>query len=299
MNCSKLLIQLHLGDITKLQADVLVSSIHRSKHLSKGPLAGHISRTAGPTVQRKIHEVNGELTFKQTISCPPGDLKTNFKQILFACLYRWQDGNEEALFHVVYDCLKIASDKGYKSIAIPALGMGGLHYPPFEVSIAILEAITAFVYANPNTVIDTVFIALQDPNIDSVKTFVQCIMAFCRGMKAQLDMQRTQEDDGSTWFTIEGQDLTNLVRSRPDRAPAFRASRALAAASSLIKDLADSTVLHSGEICHFQVKPSFELLKGNICCDAQVRINVPASLKKMFALAKQGVKGCLNSKVNA
>lgn len=45
------------------------------------------------------------------------------------------------LSFTVSECLRLASSKNHKSIAIPALGCGALEYPPDEVVAAIVTEI--------------------------------------------------------------------------------------------------------------------------------------------------------------
>ncbi|XP_055872979.1 protein mono-ADP-ribosyltransferase PARP14-like isoform X1 [Biomphalaria glabrata] len=284
MSSVQVKIELYQGDITDLNAHALVSSVHRSKTLSRGPLSRHISRKAGPSLQNQLNEkIRGELQFKQIVTCNPGALK-NFNSVMFMCLYHWRDGNEVDLKHAIGDCLQIASNKNYRTIAFPALGMGGNQYPPFEVAMALLEAIITFVYDNPGTLLHTVYIALNDPDQDSIRTFVQCVMAFCRGVEAQLDLQRTEPGDEGSWLTISGQHLTELIRSKPAKVSNSLSSKAL----SVINCLGDATVLYSNDAMTVTAQKTISL--SELSFRGEVKIYVPAALKKGWNIVKQKIK---------
>ena len=59
-------------------------------------------------------------------------------------------------------CLQIAEEKGFDSVAFPALGAGTLRYPPDLVAKAMYNATIRYGQQNPHTrVYDVTFILLE------------------------------------------------------------------------------------------------------------------------------------------
>ncbi|CAL1538360.1 unnamed protein product [Lymnaea stagnalis] len=284
------------GDITEQKADVCVSSLHRKKDMSKGPLATAISNKGGPSVQRALYnQGNNELSFGEVVTSPPGNL-SNFIELMFVCLLDWQDGNEKVLFKSVVKCLQLASEKKHRSIAFPALGMGGLHYPPYEVAIALMEGIIAYVSTLTETSLETVYIALHDPNVDSERTFVQVTMAFCRGMQREMDLIRVSRGQES-WIKIRGQEsFDGLERTRPEGSSERTGALAplletgLETAASLASSLPQSAVLVSGQNYSVEITPGFSLTEGTVSLKVDLAVSVPGTLKKIFEFSAGAIK---------
>ncbi|XP_059145084.1 protein mono-ADP-ribosyltransferase PARP14-like [Physella acuta] len=173
------------GDITNQKADAIVSSTLSHKQMSKCLLSGQVLKKAGTEVQNALNARPGELTFGQVINTTPGNLRDRVRSIMFVCLMAWQDGNDEGLFSSVLECLNIASEQNYKSIALPALGMGGFKYPQWAVAEATLKAIVSYFVACEATSLKTVYIVLPLYDITqqaSIQVFLQMAKMFLSGM---------------------------------------------------------------------------------------------------------------------
>jgi O-acetyl-ADP-ribose deacetylase (regulator of RNase III) len=165
-------VQLLHGDITVMQADVCVSSIHRSKNMAMGKLSKHLLTSGGKTIQNELFMKSpaGDLKIGQVETVSPGKLK-NFKELLFVCLFTYIPGNEEILQQSILECLELAAVKKYKSIAFPALGTG-LDYPPERVAACILESIAMHNYQYPDSSLHIAYIVLLDRDRELIQAFL-------------------------------------------------------------------------------------------------------------------------------
>ncbi|KAH9525279.1 hypothetical protein Btru_000937 [Bulinus truncatus] len=181
-------------DIVTVKADVIVSSIHQSKNLSKGKLSDHISKIGGPLISKDLVSIpEKELALGQIVRTSPGKLAA--KCVLFVCLSRWSEGNEEKLQESIYECLKMASELGYKSIAFPALGTS-LGYTPFISAMSILTSIIHFFCDQGDSSLETVNICLRK-NDDAKLT--QAFIDTCCSVFLYL-----QEDDKDNQVQMTG-----------------------------------------------------------------------------------------------
>ena len=75
------------------------------------------------------------------------------------------------LLESVVECLRLAANSGYMSVAIPALGMGNLKYPPKKVASALIDGVATYHerFNETQKTIKTVSIVLYDTNDDIIK----------------------------------------------------------------------------------------------------------------------------------
>ena len=134
------------GDIVKETTDVIVTTALSHLDMSKVTMANAVLKAAGSRVQTQLNNV------KTIQSVKPGDiLRTgsgtlNVKYILHAVLEeRSKTNGKQFLQGTVLKCLLEAEKAGVSSIAIPALGAGGLGFSPAEAAEATINAIQIFI----------------------------------------------------------------------------------------------------------------------------------------------------------
>ncbi|AMX02992.1 macro domain-containing protein [Microbulbifer thermotolerans] len=133
------MIEVHLGDITRLQVDVIVNAANQ--HLqSGGGVDGAIHRAAGPGLLEVCREIGG---------CPVGEVRATpafnlpVKRIYHTVGPVWRGGSlgePELLASCYRQCLALARREHMRSIAFPAISCGVYDYPPEQaVDIAVAE----------------------------------------------------------------------------------------------------------------------------------------------------------------
>lgn len=123
-------IEIHRGDITKLQVDAIVNAANQSLG-GGGGVDGAIHRAAGKQDLLAATEALG--------GCNTGDAKATpgfklpAKWIFHAVGPRWKGGNkgEDDLLAGCYrKCMQLAREHHCRSIAFPAISTGIYHFPP-------------------------------------------------------------------------------------------------------------------------------------------------------------------------
>uniref|UniRef100_A0A0B7B2P6 Macro domain-containing protein n=1 Tax=Arion vulgaris TaxID=1028688 RepID=A0A0B7B2P6_9EUPU len=195
-------IQLQRCDIVSLQADVCVSSIHRSKDMNMGLLSKHILSSAGKSIQDEMNmkQPGKELEMGQVEYVSPGKLRNKFKKLMFICLRQYIPDNEKILLQSILECLELAATKPsatepYKSISFPALGTGQ-GYPAEKVATCLLEAVVMHNYQYPETSLETVYIVLLDEDIELIKVF----LLMCVNGTTDMQTDKTKQSTSDNFF---------------------------------------------------------------------------------------------------
>lgn len=136
-------IKLHIGDITKLEVDVIVNAANEEL-LGGGGVDGAIHQAAGPELLEECKEVGG---------CPTGEVVMTeaynlpCKNIIHAVGPKWSGGaksESEFLESCYFGAMELALENGHKSIAFPNISTGIYGYPKIEAAITATSAVKSF-----------------------------------------------------------------------------------------------------------------------------------------------------------
>ncbi len=132
-------IELHKGDITKLNVDAIVNAANTSL-LGGGGVDGAIHRAAGPELLEYNKKLGGCSTGEAKIS-PGFNLPAKF--VISTVGPVWNGGNnneDELLVNCYRNSLKLAVDNNIKTIAFPSISTGVYSFPVERASkIAVRE----------------------------------------------------------------------------------------------------------------------------------------------------------------
>jgi O-acetyl-ADP-ribose deacetylase (regulator of RNase III) len=124
------------GDLTEMEADAIVNAANNDLILGGG-VAGAIRRKGGDAIQRECHEI-GSIPVGYAAITGGGNLKAKYV-IHAASMQLGGETTAEALQHSTAHALRIAAERGLKSIAFPAVGTGIAGFPMEECAEIMLH----------------------------------------------------------------------------------------------------------------------------------------------------------------
>lgn len=149
------------GDITEEDTECIVNPAN-SYLQHGGGVAGAIVRKGGRVIQEESDnyvKTYGPLPVGKSTITSAGSLKARY--VIHTVGPRWGEGDEERkLRSSITSVLELASEKGIKSISIPAVSCGIFGYPPELGTNVIIEAILDFIKNNRTSLIEIHLIGL-------------------------------------------------------------------------------------------------------------------------------------------
>jgi len=140
------------GDITTQHVDVIVNAANPSL-MGGGGVDGAIHRAAGPQLSEACKMVR-----QQQGECPPGHAVITIagnlpaKAVIHTVGPIWQGGeqHEARILEDAYrNCLRLAADNGYKTMAFPAISTGVFGYPRAAAATIAVETVYRYLSLKP------------------------------------------------------------------------------------------------------------------------------------------------------
>ena len=131
-------IEITEGDITLLECDAIINPAN-DRLILGGGVAGAIAQRGGPSIQRECDMIGGTFVGGAVIT-GGGSLKA--KHVIHAVGPRMGEGDEdEKLANATLNSLKVAEEKGLRSIAFPAISTGIFGFPLERCAKIMIETI--------------------------------------------------------------------------------------------------------------------------------------------------------------
>ena len=139
-------LEVHQGDITRLQVDAIVNAANRSL-LGGGGVDGAIHRAAGPELLAECRTLGG---------CPTGEarltqgyrLPARFVIHTVGPVHKGRPEDPQLLAGCYRNSLALAAQEGIRAIAFPAISCGVYGYPMADACRIAVETTIAFLAEN-------------------------------------------------------------------------------------------------------------------------------------------------------
>ena len=151
------------GDLTEMEADAIVNAANNDLILGGG-VAGAIRRKGGDAIQRECHEI-GSIPVGYAAITGGGNLKAKYV-IHAASMQLGGATTAEALQRSTAHALRIAAERGLKSIAFPAVGTGIAGFPMGECAEIMLHE--ASEHLKNGSSLQTIYFVLFDESAREV-----------------------------------------------------------------------------------------------------------------------------------
>jgi O-acetyl-ADP-ribose deacetylase len=152
------------GDLTEMETDAIVNAANNDLLLGGG-VAGAIRRKGGDEIQRECNEI-GSIPVGYAAITTGGKLKA--KHVIHAAsMQLGRNTTAEALRHSTEHALRIAWERGLKTIAFPAVGTGIAGFPMEECAEIMLQE--AVQHLERGSSLEKIYFVLFDE--DATKTF--------------------------------------------------------------------------------------------------------------------------------
>jgi O-acetyl-ADP-ribose deacetylase len=154
-------VRLIRGDLTEADTDAIVNAAN-SRLQHGGGVAGAIVRKGGRVIQEESNKI-GHVPVGHAAMTGAGSLKA--RHVIHTVGPVWGEGDEEAkLRSAVRNTLKLATERNFKSIAMPAISAGIFGFPKDKNARIITGEIAVFLASEP-TSLKEIDIYLMDQEI--------------------------------------------------------------------------------------------------------------------------------------
>ncbi len=156
------------GDITLCSVDAIVNAAN--SHLQHGGgVAGAIVRRGGTIIQEESDRI-GYVPVGESAMTSGGNLKAPF--VIHTVGPRWGEGDEETkLRKAIRSTLSLATSRGFRALALPAISSGIFGFPKDRCADIIVQETVRFITEEETTLKEIYFYLMDE---DSIRYFVQC-----------------------------------------------------------------------------------------------------------------------------
>ena len=145
------------GDITEFEVDAIVNAANTDLVLGSG-VAGAIRAKGGPRIQEECERI-GSIRLGEAAVTPAGNLKAYYV-IHAASMQLGGKTTAESLRHATRSSLLRAEEKGFKTMAFPAIGTGVSGFPMEECANVMVSEVLE--HLKSRTSLEKIYFVLYD-----------------------------------------------------------------------------------------------------------------------------------------
>lgn len=161
-------IELVKGDITKIDADVIVNAANTAL-LGGGGVDGAIHIAAGPQLLEECQGLGGCETGQAKIT---KGYKLPARYVIHAVGPVWYGGTareEELLASCYRNSLELAKNHSLRTIAFPSISTGVYHFPIEKAAKIAYKTVDTFLKENPGIIEKVIFVLFSDKDLEIYK----------------------------------------------------------------------------------------------------------------------------------
>ncbi len=157
------------GDITLQTTDAIVNAANSSL-MGGGGVDGAIHRAGGPAILEECKQIvnrQGRLPAGQAVITTGGRLKARY--VIHTVGPVWHGGGHgepETLASAYRESLRIAADRGLKSVSFPSISTGAYGYPVDAAARVAVKAVADFLRTQPGKLEEVVFVLFDASTLD-------------------------------------------------------------------------------------------------------------------------------------
>jgi O-acetyl-ADP-ribose deacetylase (regulator of RNase III) len=136
------------GDITRQETEAIVNAAN-SRLAGGGGVDGAIHSAGGPSIMEECRRI-GSCPTGQAVITTGGNLRAKYVIHTVGPIYQGGTKGEARLLASAYrESLKLAQEKGIRSLAFPSLSTGAYGYPLGEAARIAVETVIRYLQKNP------------------------------------------------------------------------------------------------------------------------------------------------------
>jgi len=162
------------GDITRQSTDAIVNAAN-SGLMGGGGVDGAIHRAGGPAILEECKQIVsriGRLPTGESVITTGGNLKA--RHVIHTVGPVWHGGHSgepELLASAYRQSLRVAMERGLKSVSFPSISTGAFRYPAKLAATVALETVIAFLHQE-ESLEEVVFVLFDDA---TYQTYAQAL----------------------------------------------------------------------------------------------------------------------------
>jgi O-acetyl-ADP-ribose deacetylase (regulator of RNase III) len=162
-------LRLMVGDITRVQADAIVNAANSGLR-GGGGVDGAIHRAGGPAIMKELDGIRrerGGCPTGEAVATGAGNLPARYVFHAVGPIYRGRRDEPDLLASCYRVSMRMASERGVRTIAFPSISTGAYGYPLEEAAGIAIAAVRESLSEPANTVEDAVFVLFDQRTCDA------------------------------------------------------------------------------------------------------------------------------------